>query len=139
MFNQVIKWTIIAGLWKKYKRQVLATVAFLVSFYLVSFFHQEYLEYAKLAGKTDLASSFFIKWIVNLVVIAVYLGSLKAFSVSNQKSKLRKDRAKRIADIIKASEPQKENKHDPFATIRKKKVLKSKGDYVIDNSSSNKN
>lgn len=138
MFNQLVKWTIIVGMWRKYKRHFAATCVLLLSLILINYIHLDYIEFAVATESKGLGFSYLIKWLGFILTITVYIFHLKRLVQTAQyDSQLHK--------IMKANPAtsQKEEKtshladdknsgNDPFANIRVKKKLRSEADFLID-------
>ena len=73
MFNQMLKWTALITLWKKFKQHILATALLLILLIVISMVHSDYLSYANVAAERDIAGSFFIKWGLNLALVVSYI------------------------------------------------------------------
>jgi hypothetical protein len=131
MLNQFIKWTVLIGIWKKFKRHIIATLLMIVMLYVVSLIHADYLLFVQSAkldnASANVATSFFIKWGISLFIVIGYAYLLRYFQRSGQ-VKL-KPQSKSVPNEQGSSV--KSDKPDPFDQIRKKKKLRSKADLTI--------
>lgn len=86
MFQQVVRWTFIITIWKKYKGQLLTTIGYLAGLVLVSFVHQDYLEYLSAAGegKQNVGLSFALKWLAYIGLTVIFYFVFSQFSSKTQ-------------------------------------------------------
>jgi hypothetical protein len=141
MFNQLLKWTLLISIWRKYKQYVGITVILALALMLTSFLHQDYVDYSLVSNNASLGLSYVIKWLVYLVLVTAYW-----FIVSKIKSTRGKDsdlhRMMKVAENKTAKKAQEnanetlDNLSDPFANIREKKSLRSKADIEIEKAAS---
>lgn len=136
MFRFLAKSALVAVIWKRYRRTIISTLVLFVSYFLISLLHGDYVDYAVGAGdKEFLWRSYLIKWAALLgVTLIYYFYNTRAFM-------------KRGADDLpppsnknprkQAVENTGDNKADPFAEIRRKKRLKSRGDIALDGEGAN--
>lgn len=134
MFNQLLKWTLLISIWRKYKQHIGITIALILALMLTSFLHQDFVNYSLAANNDSLGLSYVIKWLVYLGLVTVYW-----FSVTKVKSKSDKDsdlhRKMKVAKeqtLNQSANMTSENHPDPFANIREKKSLRSKADFFIE-------
>lgn len=138
MFNQIVKWTIIVGMWRKYKRHFVATCVLLLCLVLINYIHLDYLEFATATGSKSLGFSYLIKWSGFILAIVFYLLHLKRVNTSAQyDSRLHKMMS--VKPVVVNKEDKKTHavgdeasNTDPFANIRTKKKLRSEADFLID-------
>jgi len=141
MFNQLLKWTLLISIWRKYKQYIGITVIFLLALVLTSFIHQDYVNYSLVSDNENLGLSYVVKWLVYLALVTAYW-----FAVGKIKAMRGKDsdlhRKMKVADhktTKKALENQSETgdeQPDLFANIRQKKSLRSKADIEIEKAAS---
>ena len=140
MVNQLVKWTIIVGLWRKYKRHGVATLALLAALLLIHYLHLDFVEYAQVTGSTHIGVSYALKWLTFVAAFAVYLWQVKKLNqqarydsrlhkMMQNKRKDKTDSGKE--DKAQGSEPAGKGNADPFAAIRTKKTLRSEADFLI--------
>lgn len=135
MFNQLVKWTIIVGIWRKYKHHVFASLALLFALLIINYVHLDFVEYATASSNQNLGLSYLAKWLAFIAVIALYLWQLKRVNKAAQyDSKLHKMmKASRKSELSPSSQNQKNTKQeDPFSKIRTRKKLRSEADFLID-------
>lgn len=97
MINQLLKWSVILAIWKKYGSAIKVLPLLLLVILLVYAVHGDYIEYAEVSEeKQHLALSFLVKWLAILGVIAAYWLYLKKALKSNKNKKPSlKDRLKK--------------------------------------------
>ena len=135
MFNQLLKWTLLISIWRKYKQYIGITVILILALMLTSFLHQDYVDYSLVSNNQGLGFSYVIKWLVYLMLVTAYW-----FAVGRIKSIRGKDsdlhRKMKVAEHKNTKQAQKnetsEHHPDPFANIRQKKNLRSKADMEIE-------
>lgn len=139
MLPQLIRWTVLLGLWKKFRKQILLTLLCIGLLVLLSILHQDFVAYqATLTepNQTWLAWSFAVKWGLYFVVLLVYW-----WMISRSSSTATSDLHQEMADLeqVKAQMSKadggtnkKAKEQDPFATIRTKSKLRSKAEIIIE-------
>ena len=149
MLNQMVKWTVIISLWRKYKQHASVTLIFIAMLFLVNYLHKDFVEFHQQSNTSYLALSYGIKWLAFVVLSLSYYFIIKRINKAaifdstlhemmqnktNQnkampKSNTNSDNSENITDdkFTKVSEAQ-----DPFSNIRHKKTLRSKADFIID-------
>jgi hypothetical protein len=140
MFNQLLKWTLVISIWRKYKRHIGITIILILALFLTSLVHQDFVNYSLVSDNSSLGLSYLVKWLVYLVLVSVYW-----FSVGKINENARKD-----SDLHKKMKASKQRKpkstildqedsssQDPFANIRGKKNLRSKADIALEKQSKN--
>jgi len=64
MINQLLKWSVILAIWKKYGSAIKVLPLLLLVILLVYAVHGDYIEYAEVSEeKQHLALSFLVKWL----------------------------------------------------------------------------
>ncbi len=136
MFNQVIKWTIIVSLWRKYKHHVFATLALLLSLVLVNYIHSDFVEYAKASANDNIGYSYLFKWLVFIGLIGLYIWQIKrvnkAAKFDSKLHKMMNSAPTKPVKTQKTSNSDSTHSTDPFANIRSKKKLRSEADFLIE-------
>jgi hypothetical protein len=134
MFRFLAKSALIAVIWKRYRRTIISTLALFACYFLVSLFHGDYVEYAVNAGdKGFLWRSYLIKWAVLIgVTLIYYLYNTRALT-KREADDLPPSAGRRQREQIVENTPQYDDDGaaDPFAEIRRKERLKSRGDIVL--------
>lgn len=137
MFKQIFKLTVVSVVWKKYKAGILSTLGLFIYYWLVEKLHADYLHYLSLQqSDAALGSSFLLKWLFLIGGLLLYLGfnflrqrPLKT-SIPHVESKAsRKPRSKTQQQTPPSTA---EDAPDPFAHLRDKPTLRSKGDFIIE-------
>ncbi|GAA6153351.1 hypothetical protein [Pseudoteredinibacter isoporae] len=146
MIKQFVRLAIVATVWRRYKSSIISVLALLLFWFVVSFFHGEYISYAEATGERQfLAVSFFIKWGLGTLALSAFtLFHLRAFrSVAKPKErptvevppkKSKAQTAKDEPDIPPAPKPGDESynaSEDPFAALRDKPKLRSRADVEL--------
>ncbi|QTH63980.1 hypothetical protein J1N51_00325 [Psychrosphaera ytuae] len=162
MFQQVVRWTFIITIWKKYKGQLLTIIGYLASLWLVSMVHDDYLEYVSAAGEGNqtVGASFAAKWLAYIVFTVIFywvfqrvsksgevghqgLGFLSKFrglGRSNNKEQSgtgvwddkQKPEASAAQQQSNPEQPKGSPNKDPFANIRNKETLRSEADLIFE-------
>jgi hypothetical protein len=135
MFRFLAKSALAAVIWRRYRRTIVSTLALFVSYFLISLFHDDYVDYTVSAGDTHfLWRSYLIKWGVLIgVTVTYYLYNAYAFR-SRRADNLSPPAAdkNRREQRVKENVPPNDDEADPFAEIRHKKRLKSRGDIAVE-------
>ncbi|WP_299772937.1 hypothetical protein [uncultured Pseudoteredinibacter sp.] len=153
MIKQFVRLAIVATVWRRYKGSILSVLALLLFWFAVSFFHGEYISYAEATGERQhLAISFFIKWGLGIGALSLFvlfhLGWLSKASEPEQSpepepSQFEKVKAKakeKVADLNgepevppapKPGDEAYKTAEDPFASLRDKPKLRSRGDVEL--------
>ena len=140
MFNQLLKWTLVISIWRKYKKHIGITIILILALFLTSLVHQDFVNYSLASDNSSLGLSYLVKWLVYLVLVSIYW-----FSVGKINENASKD-----SDLHKKMKASKQRKpksttldqedsssQDPFANIRGKKTLRSKADIALEKQSKN--
>lgn len=132
MFRFLAKSALAAVIWKRYRRIILSTLALFVGYFLISLLHGDYVDYVVTAGdRRFLWGSYVAKWAALTVITLVYY--LYAVRVLAR----RPGDDPPPATQRRASPPEGGNvlqsggEADPFAGIRRKKTLESRGDVLL--------
>lgn len=138
VFNQLMKWTIIVGLWRKYKSHVAATGALLLSMLLINYIHLDYIEFSAATGASNLGFSYLLKWSGFILAIVLYVLHIKRVNTAAKyDSRLHKMMKSKPADSnstesqANSNQDGKAKELDPFANIRSKNKLSSEADFLI--------
>lgn len=134
MFRFLAKSALAAVIWKRYRRTIVSTLALFISYFLVSLFHGDYVDYAISAGDTHfLWRSYLIKWGVLIgVTVTYYLYNARSLR-SGRLDDLPPPAAGRTRrEQVVENPPNNSDEADPFAEIRRKKRLKSRGDVAVE-------
>lgn len=142
MFQQMVRLTLAATIWRKYKQFIIGGLALLSFWVIVNIIHNDYLSFAQLDAvnnQTYIAYSYGIKWLLIVLSAVVFVRFVK----KPIKSKLETPLQERVrTQTDKASNPQlqelSDSGPDPFANIRNKKKLRSKADFILEGDKSNK-
>lgn len=130
MINQVMKWTIIIGLWRKYQRHLYMSIVVIVSLLIVSLLHQDFIEFAQQSNSPYLGLSYAIKWGVYLLIAAGYVVVIKKIN-KGARTDSQLHQMMKQSEKTKTKQENADSSLDPFANIRDKKTLRSKADFVI--------
>lgn len=131
MFRFLAKSALVAVIWKRYRRTIISTLALFVSYFLISLLHADYVDYAVGAGdKEFLWRSYLIKWAALLGVTLIYYFYNTRVSMKRGADDLPPPANKNPRKPV--AENAGDNEADPFAEIRRKKRLKSRGDVALD-------
>ena len=160
MLNQMVKWTVLIGAWRKYKRHASATIIFLIALLMINILHQDFIEYNQQSQTAYLAMSYGIKWLAFITCVVVFLFVLKRIDkqttkdcvhpanqstedstisaiLASKNSQSQKQAAEQAVDSDASNQVNNgKSEKDPFAHLRNKKSLRSKADFIIDTSDS---
>ncbi|WP_017445066.1 hypothetical protein [Gayadomonas joobiniege] len=128
MLNPLIRLTFLATIWKKYQvniKQLLLTLVLLILVHLIYLDATEYLRTTE--SNTYLLSALIIKWLLNFLIVAICWLRIKQHYKTKQQGSLPK------AQVKTKTSADNNSAIDPFARIREKKTLRSRGDILIDN------
>lgn len=135
MFNQMIKWTVIISLWRKYKSHLISSLILLFTLVLINIIQQDYLAYAESAQSNSVGWSFLVKWALYIIAVGVYLWRItvinKARSFDSTLHKMMQAQQVPEKEVGEGTQADS-NKPDPFANIRGKKKLRSEADFLIE-------
>jgi len=136
VFKPLLRLSILATIWLKFGRQILLAIALILAIILFQFIAQDINEYLSQTNQTHyLGHVLLIKWVLILSFIFGYLFYLKL-------SLGKKAKPSSVQTQNKSQTPSgKDTSHkpDPFAHLRDKKVLRSKGDILIEKQKSKNN
>ena len=141
MFKQFFRLTFVTFIWKHYKRIIVSTALLFAFLWFVGYAHSEYQSYANLHQAKGAQSSFFYKWIAQILGVSCYLLFHYLMpSRKQQKLKLKEKAKEQEKELKKASKPFKSkkvpppdpNEPDPFEQIRKKDKLRSRAEMLVD-------
>lgn len=139
MISQLLRWSLLITIWKKYRRHVTGALGLIIFWLLVSVLHQDYVEYSQLSQPNGdaFAISYLVKWSVNLLGLVGFY-----FFIRRSRDRV-KQRPMEQGKKIKTAESSESDsslatKDDPFERIRHKKRLRSKGVVLIDESKASK-
>ncbi|WP_020207581.1 hypothetical protein [Gilvimarinus chinensis] len=137
MFRFFAKSAIATLIWKRYHRVILATLALLLGYFLISMIHGDYVDYAQGAQDTKLLwLSYIAKWTGLIVITALYYFYLKLVlapkEVKAPQANTSRQKHPHKQKQHNGPTPSIEPEHDPFANIRQKEKLKSRGDIALD-------
>ena len=131
MWNNLLKISLLSYIWKRYKKTVILLPALLIYFWVIGLAHDDYLAYAKLQNQTQwLGVSFFIKWLLLLVGVGVFV----ALHLSGKSSSDALEREASSVDQTSDSITQEQftsEINDSFERIRQKDSLRSKADTIL--------
>jgi H+/Cl- antiporter ClcA len=136
MLPQLLRWTVLIGLWKKFHRPIVIVFFTLIALLVVSIVHQDFLSYQKSLNQVNeqvLAWSYAIKWLLYLALIAI--GFIWGKKSLVQKGSLQKKMGKPDIDIKSSDDSVSEtalDASDPFSNIRKKAKLRSEADFLLE-------
>jgi hypothetical protein len=135
MFNQLLKWTLVISIWRKYKKHIGITIILILALFLTSLVHQDFVNYSLVSNNNSLGLSYLVKWLVYLALVSVYwfaVGKInKNASKDSDLHKKMKASKKRTAKSTTTAQ-EDSNEPDPFASIRGKKTLRSKADIALE-------
>lgn len=134
MLNQLLKWSIAIGLWKKYGRALKWFPVVLLLLFVIYAVHRDYIEFVEVSQvSSHLALSFVLKWLAVFCVIAIYIFYIRSvLYVNRKKTRVRESLNKKAGPKKKSSNIEgAEPVTDPFERIRQKEKLRSKADVIL--------
>lgn len=148
MIKQAVRLAIIAGVWKRYKIGIVSSLLLLGYLILLSVSHGEFLSYSQsIDSKAYVGLSFVLKWLLGFTGIAVFLAYHLWWRGLSDKGKLSTERQTKHHKKPPSNNKEKrsggENTEstatapDPFATLREKPQLRSRGDFVLEKHNKN--
>lgn len=125
-FKQVFRLAFVTLIWKQYKPVIVSTLLLFGFLYLVGSLHADFLEHTKLEGQSDgVGRSFVYKW-------AALAGGVLAYFAYHYFRPRKKDQAKEKRKRITQELAQLSDSDDPFASIRARKNLRSRSDFIME-------
>lgn len=146
MIKNILRLTVAGYVWKRYKKAILSILLLFAYFWLVGKLHEDYISYAALNKDSSfLGGSFILKWLAFIAgFIICYLinfgwpnldtgkNSHQATGATNSIENTGKKTADTQAVNRKQQAKEQNGKNDPFHSIRQRKSLRSKADFVIE-------
>ncbi len=138
MIKNLVRFTVIAYVWRRYKTIIISTVTLFAYFWLVNLIHSDFIELSQLKNdSTYLGTSYAIKWLALLTGVSIYL-SANSWIGKQSKSNQNTDTLLNMKHSSQPNRNPEENNRildnqDPFSEIRKKKKLRSNADFIIEN------
>jgi len=130
IFRQVFRIAFITLIWKQYKAWIVSSLLLLLSLYLISAIHADFLLHWELqSDNSKTGMSFLYKWLAYVGCIVLYC--LYHFLRPKKKvdqQKLNKEKQTALNDELKNLS----NEEDPFRTIRTRDKLRSRSDFILE-------
>ena len=137
VFKQVFRIAFIALIWKQYKAWIVSTVLLFTSLYLIGQVHADFLQHWKIQDdNSHTGQSFIIKWLAYIVTISLYC--LFHFFRPKKSSASDKKKDKAQQKKLKTELENLPSDADPFSSIRKRKKLRSRSDFILERSQKDK-
>ncbi|WAJ70914.1 hypothetical protein [Catenovulum adriaticum] len=132
MFKPLLRLSILASIWLKFGKQIVLGLLIIIALTILQFISHDINEYLNTTKQTQYLGYVLIaKWCLILAIVVSYLLYIKYSLKSKRATKL--TQASKQANSKQASLPKnRTNEHDPFAHLRDKKKLRSKGDLLIE-------
>ncbi len=128
MFRFLAKSALATVIFKRYRRPIVSTLVLFLAYFLIATVHGDYVDYAVTAeDRQYLWLSFVLKWALLLGVTAVYY----FYNMAGLRPRAEKPPAPAKAPPLSA-EPSPDSAVDPFAEIRRKPTLKSRGEQLLE-------
>jgi len=136
VFKQVFRIAFITFIWKQYKTWIVSSILLLTCLYLIAQIHTDFLHHWELQqDNSQTGKSFIIKWLAYIGSISLYC--LYHFFRPKRKplpnDKKNKDQQKELNAQLKSLSADK----DPFASIRARKTLRNRSDFILKSNSIN--
>lgn len=130
IFKQVFRIAFVALIWKQYKAWIISTVLLLLSLYLVSQIHADFLHHWQLQDdNSQTGLSFLYKWLAYIGSISLYC--LYHFFRPKKKADEKKQNKEKQTALKKELENLSDD-DDPFNAIRNRKKLRSRSDFILE-------
>lgn len=126
IFKQVFRVAFVALIWKQYKASIISTLLLFLYLFIVSSVHKDYLTAVGPDAIDKL--SFVYKWAAFIAGFVIFF----AFHMIRGRLKASKPSAQ---EKITESKGLSNTHDDPFSAIRKRKKLRSRADFLIDEDS----
>lgn len=124
VFKQIFRVAFVTLIWKQYKAVIVSTFLIIAYLLLVGNLHSDYLAHSQLQNDSAGSGiSFIYKWVAYTVGVMLYFG----FHALRSKRPKKQDLA---AKAKQANEIAKRDPQDPFAAIREKDKLRSRADFI---------
>ncbi len=124
VFKQIFRIAFVALIWKQYKSLILSTTLLVAYLFLVGSIHEDYLTHSQLQKDTTSSGlSFIYKWAAYTAGIIFYFG----FHALRKTQPTEKNTSKTAEQANKAA---KGDPDDPFSAIREKEKLRSRADFI---------
>lgn len=134
MFRFLAKSALLAVIWKRYRRTIISTLILFASYFLIALFHGDYVDYAVNSGNTNfLWRSYLFKWVSLFgVTLVYYFYNTRVLTKRGTEDLPPPTTGKNRQRQVKEDTSQVVDEADPFAEIRHKERLKSRGDTALD-------
>lgn len=87
MFNQVVKWSVLLTIWRRYGAAIKWFPVVLLVLVLIYAVHRDFVEYVEVSKSGSyLALSFLLKWLAIVAVLIVYWWYIKSILSSSEQS-----------------------------------------------------
>ncbi len=124
IFKQAFRLAFVALIWKQYKAVIISTLLLFIYLFLVSSIHSDFLTHTELQNDASSSGlSFVYKWLAFALGVAVYF--LFHFLRGRKASKKTAEPASKNVSATSDSD-----EDDPFASIRERKELRSRADFL---------
>jgi hypothetical protein len=126
VFKQIFRVAFIALVWKQYKQIIVSSLGLFGFLYLVGSLHADFLQHAELnADSSNVGLSFVYKW-------TALAGGIILYFAYHYFRPRQKDPAKEKQQRIEKELAELHDEDDPFASIRARKKLRSRADFLMD-------
>ncbi|MCV6614267.1 MAG: hypothetical protein OIF35_04760 [Cellvibrionaceae bacterium] len=138
MINQLLRVAILAGIWRRYKGVIISTLLLFGFWFLLSFLHGEYIDFASNTGSdSHIGLSFFIKWGLGITALLVYgvyhyIGALHQIQAAEDARAAQQPRQTQKPKPPQPGDGDYRAEQDPFAQLRDKPRLRSRGDFELE-------
>ncbi|EWH08116.1 transaldolase AB [Catenovulum agarivorans DS-2] len=144
MFSPLIRLGLLASFWLKYKSNIIKTLFAVLALAIVHYVYQDVVELFSLnQQQNNLMYALIAKWLVILIIIVVYVFSLKSTARNNQPlnvKKTAKATTNKVANSTTSSKQTQQDSEsvDPFEQLRHKDKLRSRSDLMLEKKRSQK-
>lgn len=132
MFKPLLRLSILASIWLKFGKQIIFGLLIIIALTILQFISHDINEYLNTTEQTQYLGYVLIaKWCLILAIVASYLLYIK-YSLRSKRATKLKQASKQASTKPAALTNSNTNEQDPFAHLRDKKKLRSKGDLLIE-------
>lgn len=135
MFKPLLRLSILASIWLKFGKQIVFGLLIIIALTILQFISHDINEYLNTTEQTQYLGYVLIaKWCLILAIVVGYLLYIK-YSLKSKRSAKQQSTAKLTHPKSTELKTSTNNEQDPFAHLRDKKKLRSKGDLLIEKQS----
>lgn len=134
MFSPLIRLGLLASFWLKYKSNIIKTLFAVLALAIVHYVYQDVVELFSLNQQQNyLMYALIAKWLVILLIIGIYVFSLKSTASNNQPLNVKKSDKTTAKSATPSNQTNQGSESvDPFEQLRHKDKLRSRSDLMLE-------